>query len=429
MKRLVLRILQWKLTFLAKRVLHRYAPVVVGVAGSVGKTSSVQAIALALGRDYRVGQTLRSYNQELGVPLSILRQETGYRSLWRWIAILCRGCWLGFGPRDVEYPSLLVLELGADSPGDLDRLVAWVQPQVGVLTAATIEHVEFFGSIEAAMAEERKVITKLPKSAAAVLNADDPNVMVAVGSCRARIVRYGLGVGADVTLTNAGILGTDANTVQGVSAKVVVGGSSVPIVVRDTLGRHSLYAVGAAFAVAHALGVKLTSASEQLRTYRAPAGRMRLIRGNKNTVIIDDTYNSSPAAANAALDTLRELSTPGRKYAVLGDMRELGPVSDDEHAKLGKYAVGKCDVLITVGESAKHIAHAAMAAGMSEDQVISFDKPEGVGNFLQAKLKPADLILVKGSQGIRCEKVVKEIMAEPTRAAELLTRQYRPWVG
>ncbi len=428
MKRLVLRILQWKLTTLAKRVLHRYAPVVVGVAGSVGKTSSVQAIALALARDYRVGQTLRSYNQELGVPLSILRQETGYRSLWRWIAILTQGCWLACGPKNPTYPNLFVLELGADSPGDLDRLMAWVKPQVGVLTAATIEHVEFFGSIEAAMAEERKVVTKLPKTAVAVLNVDDANVMVAVGSCKARVVRYGLGDGADVALTNAAILGTDANTVQGVSAKVVVGGSSVPIVVRDTLGRHSLYAVGAAFAVAHALGVKLTNASEQLRTYQAPAGRMRLIRGVKDTVIIDDTYNSSPAAANAALVTLHELSTPGRKYAVLGDMRELGSVSDAEHAKLGQFAVGKCDVLVTVGESAKHIAHAAIAAGMPEDRVMSFDKPEGVGNFLQDKLKPADLILVKGSQGIRCEKVVKEMMAEPTRAAELLTRQYRPWI-
>lgn len=428
MKRLVLRILQWKLTFLAKCVLHRYAPVVVGVAGSVGKTSSVQAIALALGRDYRVGQTLRSYNQELGVPLSILRQETGYRSLWRWISILWHGCWLGFGPRDATYPNLLVLELGADSPGDLDRLMAWVKPQVGVLTAATIEHVEFFGSIEAAMAEERKVLTKLPKTAAAVVNVDDPSAMVAVGSCKARVVRYGMGDGAEVMLTNAGILGTDANTVQGVSAKVVVGGSSVPIVVRDTLGRHSLYAVGAAFAVAHALGVKLTNASEQLRTYQAPAGRMRLIRGIKNTVIIDDTYNSSPAAATAALDTIHELSTPGRKYAVLGDMRELGPVSDDEHAKLGKYAVGKCDVLVTVGEQAKHIATAAVTAGMNQDVVFSFDKAEGVGNFLQDRLHPGDLLLIKASQGTRCEKVVKEIMAEPERAGELLTRQYKPWV-
>ncbi len=428
MKRFLLRVLQWKLTFLATRVLQRYAPTVIGVAGSVGKTSSVQAIALALGRDYRVGQTLRSYNQELGVPLSILRQETGYRSLWRWLAILLRGLWLGYGPRDVQYPNLLVLELGADSPGDVDKLMAWVRPHVGVLTAATVEHVEFFGSVEAAMAEERKVVTKLPKSGVAVLNADDPNVMSAVSSCKARVVRYGMSETAEVTITNAGIVGSDAHTAQGIGAKVAVGGSSVPIVVRDTLGRHSLYAVGAAFAVAHALDVTLTHVSEQLRTYQPPAGRMRLLPGLKNTVIIDDTYNSSPAAAVAALDTLHELSAPGRKLAVLGDMRELGPVSEDEHRKLGAYVVGKADVLITVGEQAKWIANGAREKGFADDRILSFDKPEGVGNFLQDRIQPGDVLLVKGSQGIRCEKVVKEVMAEPQRATELLTRQYRPWI-
>lgn len=428
MKRLLLRILQWKLTFLAKRVLRRYAPVVVGVAGSVGKTSSVQAIALALGRDYRVGQTLRSYNQDLGVPLSILREETGYRSLWRWIAIACRGMWLAFGTRDAQYPNLLVLELGADSPGDLDRLMAWVRPRIGVLTAATVEHVEYFGSVDAAIAEERKVVTKLPKSAIAVINADDPNVLVAASVCKARVVQYGLHEGLDVTMTNPGIVGSDAHTVQGVGAKVAVGGSSVPIVVRETLGRHSLYAVGAGFAVAHALDVNLTHASEQLRTYQPPAGRMRLIPGLKNTMVIDDTYNSSPAAAVAAVDTLHELSAPGRKYCVLGDMRELGSVSEDEHRKLGAHVVGKADVLVTVGEQAKWIANGAREHGFADDRILSFDKPDGVGNFLQDRIQPGDVILVKGSQGIRCEKVVKEIMAEPLRAAEVLTRQYAPWV-
>ncbi len=428
MKALALRILQWKLTLLAKRVLHRYHPVIVGVAGSVGKSSAVQAIALALGRDYRVGKTLRSYNQELGVPLSILREETGYRSLWKWIAILWRGMRLGFCPADTTYPNLLVLELGADKPGDLDRHMAWVKPHIGVLTAATIEHVEFFGSTQAAVDEERKIIEKLPKTAFAVVNGDDPEIFSALNRVRAKLIRYGMSEGSDVLLSNAGILGDDARTVQGVSAKVSVGGSSMPMVIKNTLGRHSLYAIGAAFGVAKALGIVLTTVSEQVRSYVPPAGRMRLIKGIKQTVIIDDTYNSSPAAANAALDTLHELTTPGLKYAILGDMRELGPISVDEHRKLGQYVVGKCDVLVTVGEMAKDIAHGALAAGMSLDRILSFDRPDGVGNFLQDRIKPGDLLLVKGSQGIRCEKVVKEIMAEPERAGELLTRQYRPWI-
>ena len=428
MKRFFLHILQWKLTFLAKRVLHRYAPVVVGVAGSVGKTSAVQAIALALGRDYRVGQTLRSYNQELGVPLSILREETGYRSLWKWFGILGRGLRLAFGTRDVQYPNLLVLELGADKVGDIDRLLRWIHPAVGVLTSATVEHVEFFGSIQAAANEERKIVTLLSRTSTAVVNADDLEVAAAIHQAKCTVITFRQTQPADVQMTNAAILGSTAQDVQGVTAKVGVGGSSLPIVIRDTLGRHSFTAVGAAFGVAQALKVNLSTVAEQLRNYQPPAGRMRLIKGLKQTTIIDDTYNSSPAAAVAALDTLYELQTSGRKYAILGDMRELGSVSEDEHRKIGTYVVGKTDVLVTVGESAKHIASAAVASGMNQDVVFSFDKADGVGNFLQDRLQPGDLLLVKASQGTRCEKVVKEIMAEPQRAGELLTRQYRPWV-
>lgn len=428
MKAFVLRILQWKLTFLAKRTLVRYAPIIVAVAGSVGKTSAVQAIALALAKDFRVGQTLRSYNQELGVPLSILREETGYRSVWKWFGIFWRGCRLAFGPRNAAFPNLLVLELGADKVGDIDRLLTWIEPSVGVLTAATVEHVEFFGSVQAAAEEERKIVTKLPARAIAVINADDPEVVLAKASTRAAVVTFSQTQVADVQLAHAAILGTTAQDVQGITAQVVVGGSTLPIVLRDTLGRHSLTAIGAAFGVAQALKLNLATVAEQLRTYQPPAGRMRIIKGIKQALIIDDTYNSSPAAARAALDTLHELGTTGRKYAILGDMRELGSVSEAEHQSIGRYVVGKTDFLITVGEQAKHIATAAVAAGMDSNLVHSFDQSAGVGNFLQDRLQPGDLLLVKASQGTRCEKVVKEIMAEPARAGALLTRQYRPWV-
>lgn len=428
MKGFFLTVLQWKLRFLAKRVLARYAPVVVGVAGSVGKTSAVQAIAMALGKDFRVGQTLRSYNQELGVPLSILREETGYRSLWKWFGILWRGAGLAYGRKDASYPNLLVLELGADKVGDIDRLLTWIHPKVGVLTAATVEHVEFFGSVQAAAEEERKLVTKLSAGAIAVMNADDPEVMRAKANVRGTVMTFSQRQVADVQLSNVAILGSTAQDVRGITTKVVVGGSTLPMVIRDTLGRHSLMAIGAAFGVALALKLNPSVVAEQLRNYQPPAGRMRLIAGLKQTVIIDDTYNSSPAAAVAALDTLHELQTTGRKYAILGDMRELGSVSEDEHRKIGQYAVGKTDVLVTVGEQAKHMATAAVAAGLNQDVVFSFDKAEGVGNFLQDRLHAGDLLLVKASQGTRCEKVVKEIMAEPARAGELLTRQYRPWV-
>lgn len=428
MKNLFLKMLQWKLTFLAKRVLVRYAPKIVAVGGSVGKTSAVQAIAIALQSDYRVGQTLRSYNQELGVPLSILRQETGYRSLWRWLSILFTGMKLVWGKADPTYPNLLVLELGADKVGDMDRLLGWIHPDIAVVTAATIEHVEFFGSIEAAVAEEQKLATLVPHATAVILNSDDAALSQITEKVQGQCIRYAVDGNADVVVGHARIMGTGASDVQGIAAKVLVDGSAIPVVITNTLGTHSFYAIGAAFAVAKALHLNLAKVSENLRSYQPPAGRMRLIKGIKQTLIIDDTYNSSPAAAKAAVDTLHQLSTPGQKFAVLGDMRELGSVSEAEHTSLGQYVVGKADVLITVGEAARDIARGAQAAGMDPDKVFSFGKAEEAGRFIQDRMHTGDLLLVKASQGTRCEKIVKEIMAEPLRAKELLTRQYKPWV-
>ncbi|MFA6587631.1 MAG: UDP-N-acetylmuramoyl-tripeptide--D-alanyl-D-alanine ligase [Patescibacteria group bacterium] len=428
MKKMILKILEWKLTFLAKRVLAKYQPKIVAVAGSVGKTSTVKAIALALAKDFKVGQTLRSYNHELGLPLSILRLETGYRSLWRWIKIFYLGSKLAFGRKSEHYPNLLVLEIGAEKVGDLDKFLKWVHPEIGVLTAVTTEHVEFFGTVNAAINEEFKIIKNLPKTATAVINDDDSNIVGMAKDIKNPIIRFSQTHQVEVTVTNAAILGESITDVQGVSAKISVAGSSIPVVIKDTLGSHSLYAVAAAFAAAQALKVNLSNVSEQMRNYQPPAGRMHLIKGIKNTLIIDDTYNSSPAAAKAAIETLQELKTSSKKYAILGDMLELGSVSEEEHKKLGEFVAGKTDYLITVGEQAKHIAQAAEKAEMNEDKILSFDKPEGVGNFLQDRLHPGDLILIKASQGTRCEKIVKEIMAEPEKAKELLTRQYWPWI-
>jgi UDP-N-acetylmuramyl pentapeptide synthase len=310
----------------------------------------------------------------------------------------------------------------------MDRLLTWIHPKVSVVTAATVEHVEFFGSVEAAIAEEQKLATRVPVTTTVVLNADDEKLAVIIPKVRGKLIQYAVQQPADVVVTNPNIVGTDAADVEGISAKVSVGGSTIPAVISGTIGMHSFYAVGAAFAVAMALQVKLTSVSEQIRAYQPPPGRMRLIKGIKNTLIIDDTYNSSPAAARAAIDTLHALATAGKKLAVLGDMRELGSVSEPEHLALGQYVVGKTDMLVTVGESAKHIARAAVEAGMEENQVFSFDLPEPAGRFVQERIHSGDLLLIKASQGTRCEKVVKELMAEPERAAELLTRQYRPWV-
>ena len=183
-----------------------------------------------------------------------------------------------------------------------------------------------------------------------------------------------------------------------------------------------------AFAVGIIFDLNLENIKESLEDTKSQVGRMFLIKGIKNTWIIDDTYNSSPIASISALETLSSSSVLGRKIAVLGDMLELGASSESEHKKIG-YRVQDLDInlLITVGERSRDIARGAIEAGMDENSVFMFSNSEEAGKFIQNRIKQNDLILVKGSQAVRCEKIVKEIMADPLSAKDLLVRQTGIW--
>jgi UDP-N-acetylmuramoyl-tripeptide--D-alanyl-D-alanine ligase len=180
-------------------------------------------------------------------------------------------------------------------------------------------------------------------------------------------------------------------------------------------------------AVAQQFDISVADAIAELTEHKPPAGRMRIMPGLKHTRIIDDTYNSSPTAAERALLTLKELKGGHRKVAVLGDMLELGQFSTIEHEKIGALAASCCDILLTVGVRARKIASGALAQGMSEKDIFQYDSIERAAAELQVMLKRDDTILVKSSQSIRGEKLVYEIMAHPEEAPELLVRQDVQW--
>jgi UDP-N-acetylmuramoyl-tripeptide--D-alanyl-D-alanine ligase len=194
-----------------------------------------------------------------------------------------------------------------------------------------------------------------------------------------------------------------------------------------TVGTQLVYSYTAAVAVARELGVSLAIAATGLSEATPPPGRMKLIPGLKGTMLIDDTYNSSPIAAEQALVALGELRAPGRKIAVLGDMLELGKFSNDEHVRIGQLAGKVVQVVFTVGIRAQKIAHGALLAGLAESVIFQFEDAESAGKALQSYLQSGDIVLVKGSQGMRMERVVEEVMAEPELAETLLVRQDQEW--
>ncbi|MBI4143148.1 UDP-N-acetylmuramoyl-tripeptide--D-alanyl-D-alanine ligase [Candidatus Uhrbacteria bacterium] len=452
------------LSYLARAVVRRQRSMIVGVTGSVGKTSAREAIRAVLATDWNVRSAPKNYNNEIGFPVAIIGGRAPGRSPFAWAAILLRGCALAC-VRLLRYPEVLVLEYGADHPGDIAYLTAIAAPRIGVITAVGPAHTEFFGSVERVATEKRRLITGLTREDTAVLNRDDERVTTMRDRTRARVLTYGFHAEADVRgieyqvtyaapsnaqsstpLQEAGSWKLEAGdrtidsqtpnsqsptppTVpMGIALKLQVGGSAVPVHLVGCIGKGHASAVLAAAAVGIALDMHLVEISHALEGYEAPPGRMRLIPGVKQTMLVDDTYNSSPLALASALEALVGIEVTGRRIAVLGDMLELGSLTSPEHRHMGELvAARRFDYVMTVGAASRHLAVGAREAGMAADRVLEFQTAPDAARFVQDLLHPGDIVLIKGSQSMRMERVVQELMADPLRAHELLCRQDSAW--
>lgn len=421
------------LAFFSRRILKKYKPFIIGITGSVGKSSTKEAIYFALKDNVNIWRNLKNYNNEIGIPLSILGSVSPGKSLVGWLYIFWRALGMMIF-RDKSYPEVLALEMAADRVGDIKYLTTLAAPQCGVVTAVSSAHSEFLGNLESIAKEKQTMVTCLPAAGWAVLNADDEKVLEMRNRTSAKIITFGISEDADVRAVEINLeqkLVDKQTIVNGLRFKTTYKGSVVPIFLPNVIATTQIYAILAAVATAVTFDINLIEISEALGEYKPLPGRMVTIDGIGNTLIIDDTYNSSPKSALSALEALAEINIhpEARKWIVLGDMRELGNMSKEEHYSLGK-RVAKIgfNKLITVGEEAKEIARGARRNGMSKDAVTNFDTSDGVSQFLKSHIKSGDVILVKGSQAVRMEIIVKGIMAKPRRAKKLLTRQGNEWL-
>lgn len=421
-KKLVVHIL----TFEARLLLQRTRPTIVAVTGSVGKTSTKDAIYSVL-KDHRSARkSEKSYNSELGVPLTVLGLENAWNNPFLWLKNIADGLLIALFPH--EYPELLVLEMGVDRPGDMKRFARWIKPDVVVLTRLpdVPVHVEYFDSPEAVVAEKLELVAALKDDGVLVYNNDDEAVRQAAGALKQRAVGYSRYSPTDFAATQDVVRYADGMAV-GLSFTLTHEHTAVTVEIDGCIGVQHTYSAAAAAAVASLFDIPLETAVGSLKSYVPPPGRMRLIPAIKEALVIDDTYNASPVAMERALLTLKEMRNVNRRIAVLGDMLELGRYSVEAHEAAGKLAASAVNVLITVGVRARKIADSALQNGMDEKNVFQFDDAEKAGEELESLLAEGDVILVKASQGIRLETVVERVMAEPDRAEELLVRQGRAW--
>lgn len=356
---------------------------VVGITGSIGKSSTKEVVWSVASQRFRAIRSQRSFNNEIGLPLSLM--EIG---------------------SDTE---VVVLEIGgAYAPGEISRLAEIARPTIGVVTNVSHSHLARMGSLEAIAATKAELPASLPEDGVAVLNGDDLRVRLMADKCRCRVIRYGLAPDCEVRAENV-----ESHGLDGISFDLLVDGGRHHLHV-PLLGQHSVHTVLAGVSVGLALGM---SVEETLPGLRDPSIQLRLlvVPAIGGATLIDDTYNANPTSSLAALNLLAELPAR-RRIAAFGDMLELGSYEEEGHRIVGKRAAAVVDRLFTMGPRARIIADEAVASGLTPDAVVAVDTKQDLIDALKETMREGDVVLVKGSRGIQLEHVVAALR-DRTRSA------------
>ncbi len=377
-----------------------------------------------------MGKSEKSFNSEIGLPLTILGLKNAWTDPLAWLVNIIKGASLIIFPH--KYPAWLVLEVGADKPGDILSVSKWLKSDVVVMTriAEIPVHIEQFQNQKEVVKEKSHLIRTLKDGGILVLNNDDPSIMKLREKTDNRKITFGFGKGSDLLASNYHIVyeeGGDEIMPRGIAFKVDYDGGNFPVRLNGIFGKQNVYTALAAFSVGVSQGLNFVKMIDVLRDHSGPPGRFKPLHGNKNTLVIDDTYNSSPVALEMALQSFKEIKSKGRKIAVLGDMLELGSHTEGAHINIGKIIPEICDELVTVGGKGKFFADGAQSAGMSALNIHEFKDSVSAADFVAEYMKEGDSILVKGSQGTRMEKVVEAIISKEKNDTSHLVRQDREW--
>lgn len=406
------------LKYMTKWYLKKNSPRIIAITGSVGKTTTRKAVTMVVQERYetRKFEDNSCYNTEIGLPLFILGQKTPrYKILWSWVLIKCLSEII-FG-RDLD---VLVVEMGADKPGDIDYLTKLVKPDISIVTRVAASHLEEFKTVKNVLKEKEKIVKVLEKEDIAILNNDDALIKSMEDRTKARVITYGLGEDCDIYSSDIKI------SKDGTNFNLHLKGSEMSMHVK-IIAKHLLYPVMAAAAVGISLDFPEEDIKKALIDFDSVKGRLRLIKGINSSTLIDDSYNSNPVSASNALLTLGNIAE-GRKIAVLGTMNEMGDYFEEAHKEVGEKAVKEADILVAVGEGGKIIARYAEKRGFSKKNIYLYDNSEKAGLFLIKFIEKGDTVLIKGSQNkVRLERAVKMVMRDSNLAKKLLVRQSNIW--
>jgi UDP-N-acetylmuramoyl-tripeptide--D-alanyl-D-alanine ligase len=369
---------------LAKHERSTFTGPVVGVTGSNGKTTTKQMVAAVLGGAKSCLYTQGNFNNELGLPLTILQRTPAHRAM--------------------------VLEMGMRGFGQIASLCDIAQPNIGIITNIGQSHIELLGSQAGIAKAKAELLAALPASGCAILNQDDDFLVQVAEQTKAPVIWYGLQSDADVHARDI------TWTKEGMRFTAVVFGQTQQMFL-PTYGHHNILNALAATAVGHATDIPLPQISERLAALEELSGRLNILQGKDQTTIIDDCYNASPLSVTASLNVLAELAPENQRIAILGDMFELGWFAEQGHRQVGEHAaqVG-VSRLMAVGDDARWIAEAARTGGVKD--VIHAPTVETAISQLAAWIEPQTTVLVKASRGMHLERIVAALTTSEVGTAE-----------
>jgi UDP-N-acetylmuramoyl-tripeptide--D-alanyl-D-alanine ligase len=349
---------------------------IVAITGSAGKTTTKELIAHVLGRRLRVHKSEGNLNTYTGIPMTIFQMDRRDRAL--------------------------VVEYAMSRAGEIRELTRAAPPNIGVVLNVGLAHVGFLGSIEAVAAAKRELVEGLAPGGLAILNADDPRVRAMAAAAR-RVTFYGVGREAQVRAEKIRLHGLEG------SAFTLLTPAGKSEVFLRIPGQHSVSNALAAAAVALEFGFDAAGIASALHGFVPPSRRMNVVTGRNGATVIDDSYNASPGSMEAALEVLRLAPRGALRIAVLGDMLELGDHSEKAHQQIGSLAGQSADMVIAIGQYAPALIEAARRAGLPEDRALTVESVDQVMDRLNPLLTSRSQILIKGSRGMRLERVVERL--------------------
>lgn len=367
---------------LAQKVISGHSATVVGITGSIGKTTTKEFAAELLSGHFNVLKSEGNFNNHIGLPLSILRLQ--------------------------ETDEVIVLEMGMSHPGEITRLTQIAPPDIAVITNIHPVHLEFFEDMEGIARAKKEILEGMKTNGTAVLNGDDAFIQKISSDFKREKIFFGFSDKNDIRARNIQRKGTG-----GISFDLYYGEKKeemfIPFLYKSFLSNFL-----AASATAYALSVPLEHIRVQADTLKPFPMRGEVLQLKKGIILVDDSYNSNPAALESALKDLAGLAAK-RKVAVLGDMLELGKNEIDYHLQAGEQVQeNNWDLLVTVGPLSRFMGEAARSAGMHRRKIISFASAEEAAAHIESFLQTGDLVLVKGSRGVKTEKIVERLKGKGT---------------